>query len=113
MRVLIAFCKYLFCVLRLRDSFEMVPRCLLDDFLIEKACFVVILLDIIKKTCMLFCLFVRNADMPAGLRFLQNLMNVQSSNLKVQSIAKKRGTNSLNLYLDHESLLSIFCVDVL
>jgi hypothetical protein len=62
---------------------------------------------------MLFCLFVRNADMPAGLRFLQNLMNVQSSNLKVQSIAKKRGTNSLNLYLDHESLLSIFCVDVL
>jgi hypothetical protein len=89
----------------------MVLRCLLDDFLIEKACFVVILLDIIKKTCMLFCLFVRNADMPAGLRFLQNLMNVQSSNLKVQSIAKKRGTNSLNLYLDHESLLSIFCVD--
>ena len=94
MRLLIAFCKYLFCVLRLRDSFEMVPICLLDDFLIEKACFVVILLDIIKKTCMLFCLFVRNADMPAGLRFLQNLMNVQSSNLKVQSIAKKRGTNS-------------------
>ena len=28
---------------------------------------------------MLFSLFVRNADMPAGLRFLQNLMNVQSS----------------------------------
>ncbi len=42
MRLLIAFCKYLFCVLKLRDSFEMVPKCLLDDFLIEKACFVVI-----------------------------------------------------------------------
>ena len=62
---------------------------------------------------MLFCLFVRNADMPAGLRFLQNLMNVQSSNLKVQSIAKNEAQILLNLHLDHESLLSIFCVDVL
>ena len=86
MRLLIAFCKYLFSVLRLRDSFEMVPRCLLDDFLIEKACFVVILLDIIKKTCMLFCLFVRNADMPAGLRRLAFLAKFdECSILKSQS----------------------------
>ena len=49
MRLLIAFCKYLFCVLRLRDSFEMVPRCLLDDFLIEMACFVVIYVGCIAE----------------------------------------------------------------
>ena len=70
MRLLIALCKYLFCVLRLRDSFEMVPRCLLDDFLIEKACFVVILLDIIKKNLHAFLPFRAKCRHACRLAFL-------------------------------------------
>jgi hypothetical protein len=43
-----------------------------------------------KKTCMLFSLFVRNADMPAGLSFLlifyeSSILNPQISKIKVHS----------------------------
>ena len=64
-----------------------------------------------KKTCMLFSLFVRNADMPAGLSFLlifyeSSILKSQRSKCRLISFARLRTGASALYFLVYEWIFS-------